>query len=248
MLNTIPKEYYLKTLDIIDDLSCPTNDDFRRQVLSSFKKVFGFSQSNFWLCDENNNIFDPITFNVEQRVMKDYIVNYYQKGFLSPINIKQRIKVNVVNIFDIITKDKYETSLFYNNFLMKHDIYYILAMLLYNGNRPSGFIEFLRPKNDKPFNSHDAMCLEIIARFISLQSRNFMVPTPLEYNEKTLLESQYNFLGKQILTPKETVVLELVLKGYTNQEIANQLFISTNTVKKHLKSIFSKYGVTNRMN
>ena len=48
------------------------------------------------------------------------------------------------------------------------------------------------------------------------------------------------------LTNRELEVLALVVQGYGNKEIASKLFISTNTVKRHLKSIFAKLGVSTR--
>jgi len=48
------------------------------------------------------------------------------------------------------------------------------------------------------------------------------------------------------LTVKEREVLSLVQKGYGNEKIAARLFISINTVKKHLQSLYRKFGVTNR--
>ncbi len=48
------------------------------------------------------------------------------------------------------------------------------------------------------------------------------------------------------LSARELEVLVLVLKGCTNQEIANDLFITTHTVKTHLQNIFKKMGVNNR--
>lgn len=48
------------------------------------------------------------------------------------------------------------------------------------------------------------------------------------------------------LTERELEVLSLVAQGYGNKEIATRLFISTNTVKRHLKSIFAKLGVNTR--
>ena len=48
------------------------------------------------------------------------------------------------------------------------------------------------------------------------------------------------------LTVREQEVLELILSGKSNREIAITLFISENTVKTHARSIFSKYDVGSR--
>lgn len=48
------------------------------------------------------------------------------------------------------------------------------------------------------------------------------------------------------LTERERKVLGLLAQGFTNKEIARRLFITTNTVKRHLKSIFEKLDVRTR--
>ncbi len=48
------------------------------------------------------------------------------------------------------------------------------------------------------------------------------------------------------LTVREQEVLQLILSGKSNREIAGALFISENTVKTHARSIFSKYDVGSR--
>jgi LuxR family maltose regulon positive regulatory protein len=48
------------------------------------------------------------------------------------------------------------------------------------------------------------------------------------------------------LTPREQEILELIAAGLTNREIAEQLVISAETVKKHTGSIYGKLGVSNR--
>lgn len=42
------------------------------------------------------------------------------------------------------------------------------------------------------------------------------------------------------LTPREHEILELILKEYSNQEIANELFISTRTVDAHKRNLLEK--------
>jgi DNA-binding NarL/FixJ family response regulator len=53
--------------------------------------------------------------------------------------------------------------------------------------------------------------------------------------------------GLQRLSGREQTVAELVAKGLRNREIAAQLQISENTVKRHLQSIFSKTGARDRV-
>jgi DNA-binding CsgD family transcriptional regulator len=48
------------------------------------------------------------------------------------------------------------------------------------------------------------------------------------------------------VSEREQAVLELLIQGASNQEIADQLFISPNTVKTHLKHLYQKLEVKRR--
>ena len=52
--------------------------------------------------------------------------------------------------------------------------------------------------------------------------------------------------GSDVLTPRETEILELVADGRTNGEIGKQLFISTKTVSVHVSNILGKLGASGR--
>lgn len=62
----------------------------------------------------------------------------------------------------------------------------------------------------------------------------------------------YPAAGAQLAQPYETLsereheVLRLVARGYSNRQIAEALFITLGTVKKHLNNIFGKLQVSNR--
>ncbi len=50
-----------------------------------------------------------------------------------------------------------------------------------------------------------------------------------------------------LLTRRETEVITELSKGLYYKEIAGKIFISPETVKKHVKSIYRKMGVRNRV-
>ena len=48
------------------------------------------------------------------------------------------------------------------------------------------------------------------------------------------------------LTPHEDAVVALVVRGLTNREVAQELFVSPRTVAYHLSNVYAKLGVTSR--
>jgi DNA-binding NarL/FixJ family response regulator len=55
------------------------------------------------------------------------------------------------------------------------------------------------------------------------------------------------FEPNEPLTPRQREVLVLVASGLSNQEIANELGIAIETVKSHLRNVFARLGVHNRI-
>lgn len=64
------------------------------------------------------------------------------------------------------------------------------------------------------------------------------VQTPIQFDENKIKE-----LG---ISKREQEVLELISQGLSNQEIADKLFVSLNTVKTHSARLFEKLGVNSR--
>lgn len=60
-------------------------------------------------------------------------------------------------------------------------------------------------------------------------------------------ESNSTIYFSNLLTKREVEILNYTRRGLTYKEIGTELFISTNTVKKHIENIYSKLGVSNKM-
>ncbi len=50
----------------------------------------------------------------------------------------------------------------------------------------------------------------------------------------------------QYLTPRQCEVLDLLCQGLPNKTIAKKLYLSDNTVRRHVQDIFAFFGVSNR--
>lgn len=69
-----------------------------------------------------------------------------------------------------------------------------------------------------------------------------------EEHKEATKQKQLDLLAERYgLTAREREVMELVYEGYTNPEISQELYISVNTVKKHLQHTYEKLGANSRM-
>lgn len=87
----------------------------------------------------------------------------------------------------------------------------------------------------KPFQASDLFMA------ISIGMANYY-----KNQKKELTQDVVNNVALSPLSQKEYAVLKDIARGMTNQQIANQLEVSKNTIKWHTQNIFSKLGVPNR--
>jgi len=74
----------------------------------------------------------------------------------------------------------------------------------------------------------------------------FDAPALICYKVNEIINSFVFSQHKEVdteLTRREIEVLQLLTKGYSNKEIADQLFVSTHTVISHRKNISEKTGI-----
>lgn len=88
-----------------------------------------------------------------------------------------------------------------------------------------------------------------IAGFILQQSRSQSAPPPLPNSEQTNLHNLSDndrVLAVSPLTERELDVLQLIVEGYSNAQIAEKLYITIGTVKTHVRNILNKLSADDR--
>ncbi|CAI0707230.1 LuxR C-terminal-related transcriptional regulator [Serratia quinivorans] len=85
---------------------------------------------------------------------------------------------------------------------------------------------------------------ELFAKAVSALIEN---KTWFPMDNPTDTVSAKNHLQNLNLTPRQTDVLTMMMRGFPNKRIASQLSISEPTVKEHISNILKKIGVNSRV-
>ena len=109
------------------------------------------------------------------------------------------------------------------------DLYHIKAAL---DSGASGFIP-------KTFGGD-----EMLGALQQVLDGNIFVPSTIRQQLKAMARQEQ--ADDAILTKKQKKVLDLLSQGLSNKDIADKLFLTENTVKSHLMTLFKKLNVKNR--
>ncbi len=80
--------------------------------------------------------------------------------------------------------------------------------------------------------------------YIDRNSDRVFIPAYPKATSNEKLELLYD---RYAITPREREVIEKICEGKTNRQIAEELFISLQTVKDHTHRIYSKIGINSRL-
>lgn len=104
-----------------------------------------------------------------------------------------------------------------------------------------------RGKYVRPFVESGSSMAELLRQLLKQQPENLFtrkVLAAFAASEQTPAPASEHLLDQ--LTVREDEILQLLAKRLRDKEIAHELFISTETVKYHLKNIYQKLGVHDR--
>jgi DNA-binding CsgD family transcriptional regulator len=137
--------------------------------------------------------------------------------------------VSVLRWSDFYSAPELRSAPFYSEFLRPMDDIYGLYLPLPTGPGRLRRLVFTR-KSGPDFSEHDLLILRLLRPHL----------------HEVFLDAERRRHGVPHLSGREREVLQLVSQGYSNADIAQVLFISVATVRKHLENIFNRTGVRTR--
>jgi DNA-binding NarL/FixJ family response regulator len=105
------------------------------------------------------------------------------------------------------------------------------------------------PSNTAMITSHDGVSYAVRAFLLDKSPRNIDIAQIMVLLERIVAKHNVDFEKVQQsfdLTKREIEVIRLLIPGFTNKEISDELFVSEHTVKDHIKNIMRKVKAKSR--
>lgn len=210
-----------------------TEQELRNCFIDNISEHFGVQRWGLYLLDEKNNLasFDVVG------VSSNFVEKYDAIGKSVDPVLKYVLDYHAPAHEELVLPaGQWKQSKLYRRCCAEYAHEHIMTGPVVGSGSLIGTIHFARVGDSKPFDYYDltslgAVCLHLSACLAKLRS------SP---KARKLLLSTVN------LTPREIQIANLVAQGLTNSNIAQELWISKNTVKQALKRMFIKLAVHSR--
>jgi len=226
------KSYFLKSLNISKKHNLLLKQKHSIKYLATIAKTNGQFQKATELSEELIGIQENIIKNENAKAIEEMNARYQNEKQL--LEIKSLEDENIINGLEIE-----------NLHIQRKWIIGVLVSLLLLGILVFNFISkrfksTLQIKNQQIIQQQEQ--IDNIQTIVSkqLEDKTNSGASLLSYEE-------VNELLKSPLTSREYEILVETYNGYSNKVIAERLYLSVNTIKFHLKNIYNKLEVSNRI-
>lgn len=229
LLNSIIYKIY--TMDNIDDM--------RLQFLEQIKMLIDFDSADFHLAAPNGEekLTAPVLFNCEEDLSALYNEIDYNRGIL------YSGKTLIYRETDILSDEKRVETDYYQKVYKANKWHYSLQMVLARKKEFVGVVTFYRSIGKDDFAYDDIFILDLLKDHLAYRLHQHKQSGCLlgEKLSVTAATEQYS------LTRREETILRQLMEGRDNTYICEKLFITENTLKKHILNLYRKLGIKNRV-
>lgn len=222
-------------------------DQMRVQFLNLVKYIIPFATANFFLvkCDneEKYSLSSPVNVNslnnLElQKILEDYMKHCSELDCTHWIcEAKKNIAYRTT---DYVSEASLESTPYYKQMLLPYNVQYGAQIVLSHQEHCVGLCTLYRLKSDRNFSDNEMFFLDIIKEHLSVKLYKTMFSKVTQENNVNNYEEKYN------LTKREGEILKMLLNGLDYCRITEELFITENTLRKHLQNLYAKIGIKSR--
>ncbi|HIU26020.1 MAG TPA: hypothetical protein IAC50_05980 [Candidatus Copromorpha excrementigallinarum] len=237
-------EWYLINSIILDIYSASDKDSMRKRFLERIGFLIPYDKANFFLSDRDGDHY--ISNSVDVGFDPQYLENYF--GNLEKFDFTNWIYESAQNevflLTELLSFNERERDVYIQNYFRANGMEYAVISSLSHKGLHVGTMTLFRSKKSGDFTFRDKQALSLLKNHLALYLYNHSdAVTPFDPASHRRLSG---IAGRYRLTPRETEILNMLLAGDDIPAICQSLFISKNTLRKHISNIYKKFGVNRR--
>lgn len=193
-----------------------------------------------YIRDNSAVFFDPLSLNMTKEELNAYYDNFQSSDYTAwmlpesgPVYYRDS---------QIISHEARQNTAIYRNWMKPMGVYYSIGSTLYSSGTLYGSITLFRDEQED-FTEEDLFVLQILSEHVTA---NFVRMYPNGIKKSPAYNVGGGFAEKYNITARESEIIGLIFRGLSNREIGDSLFITENTVKKHVNTVFQKLNVKTR--
>lgn len=214
-------------------------DEMRQELLIQLKLLIDYDSADFVLVtnEEGNLVDSAVTYNYDISLSEKFRNVDYNREIIT------RGKTLIYIETDVISDEERVKTDYYKNVYKPNNLHYALRMVIVKQEKLLGILSFYRTIGKENFNYNDIIMLEILKEHLTYRIEKHLSEIETFTEKLSITET----IEKYGLSEREATVLKELMAGKDNNTICEELFITTNTIKKHILNIYRKLGIKNRV-
>lgn len=210
---------------------------FQRKALDLINDLIPLSASVFFLVEPDMRHRGAVVYKSGSEIEKQYETTY---GIMDPLNPERfsRSDERVVTLDSQMSPHMLKKTVYYQEFMVPNNHRFVADMFFRYEGQIVAVLSMLREEGQGNYSRDELKLLCKLQPFLEYSLNAVYLPQRKE--ERTSIIEKYS------LTERELDVLELLLNGSSNKDIAVELGLGLATVKTHLHHIFQKISVFSR--
>jgi len=240
-------EFLLINNIIYQIYSIPDFDTMKITFLNLLKMLIPNTASSILMADHTNSknlLCDPICVPVVYSdAEKNYLLNE-DEDYTRWIMLSGQCLL--IRESDLMPEEERIKTVLYKKCYEPFELHYSLQLNLVYNDLFLGVVTIYRKKEEGDFTSDEMFIVKAFSDHINLRFYEYY--TKDSKNSSNASYSIANLASQYNLTNREVEVLQLIFQDMDNDEIADKLFISGYTLKKHIQNLYRKFDVSTKWN
>jgi DNA-binding CsgD family transcriptional regulator len=128
-------------------------DDLRKRIVRLVHKAFQSTSTIFWLTNDNNEMIDPVTQDIQEQYLLPYKSYFYRQNPFDPFNFPAS-KTPSVLMESLMPISNFQKTEYFNDFIKPQKIHRQMAVYIRQGNRIKGILGMHRSFKKSFGNNH----------------------------------------------------------------------------------------------